>query len=331
MSAFNLPKSFSFIFSTLGLIVLGNVALINSAQAFSVTFENGGFESEIKNSQNSWNTIGDVTTSPTIDGISPTNGSNQAIITTGYTPGTASGTPRDDDNGLTFNKSDNDPVNADTNSGAQLQNHFGFSPNAFSIDRSAGAMFPGTRTSKEGSGMFQDFSVTLGAGETSFSISFDWAYLSNDGTTASGGDQDFAFWSIGQYDSGTDTYTTDFSGTGNPDDEIIVLKSSSSTSDIEGVTPPSLPDNYLDQYSYAVNGTETYIVDDLIPGQTYNYRVGFGVVDVDGLERTSTLLIDNATAVPFDFSPTLGLILVGGIYGLRKYLAKDNKNNSLEK
>lgn len=326
MSAFNLTKSVSFIATAFGLLSFSNLILTDSANAFSVTFDNGGFESNIVNSQNSWNTIGDVTISPTIDGISPTNGSNQAIITTGYTPGSASGIARNDDNGLTFNKSGNDPVNADTNLGAELQNHFGFSSNAFSIARSGGT-FPGNRISKEGSGMFQDFSVTMGAGETSFSIDFDWAFLSNDGTTASGGDQDFAFWSFGQYDSDTDTYITDFSGTGNPGDEIMVLQSSSSASNIEGVTPPNTADDYLYEYDYSTNGTETYTVSGLIPGQTYDYRLGYGMVDVDGLERTSTLLIDNARAVPFNFSPALGLILAGGMFGLKKYLIKD-KNNS---
>lgn len=331
MSAFNSTKSIkscSFLsstigrLSTLGLITISHLTLANSAHGFSVTFDNGGFESDIVNSQNSWNTIGDVTTSPTIDGISPTDGSSQAIITTGHLPGTASGTARDDDNGLTFNQSGNNPVNADTNTGAELQDYFGFNANAFSIDRSVGAMFPGTRTSKEGSGMFQDFSVTLDAGETSFSVSFDWAFLSNDGTTSLGGDQDFAFWSLGQYDAGTDTFTTAFSGTGNPDDQIMVLQSSSSSSDIEGETPPDTVDDYLYESDYVVGGRETYTVTGLIPGQTYNYRLGYGVVDVDTLERTSALLIDNARAVPFDFSPTLGLFFVGGFFGVKKYLTK---------
>ena len=79
---------------------------------------------------------------------------------------------------------------------------------------------------------------------------------------------------------------------------------------------------------YTVNGTETYTVTGLIPGQTYDYRVGFGVVDVDGLERTSTLLIDDIEAVPFDFSPTLGLFAVGVLIGCdrlyRRFFSTNN-------
>ena len=327
MSAFNLSKSTSLFTSTIGLIALSNLTTIDSAHAFSVTFNNGGFESSIGGTsgvtQNSWNTIGDVTTSPAIYSISPTNGARQAIVTTGYTLGSDSGTARDDDNGLTFKKSNNNPVNADTNSTAQLQNHFDFSSNAFSIDRSAGATFPGARTSKEGSGMYQDFSVTLGAGETSFDLSFDWAFLSNDGTTASGGDQDFAFWSIGQIDG--NNYTTDFNNTGNPGDEIIVLKSSSSATNIENTASPTTVDNYLYESDYATNGRETYTVDGLAEGQTYNYRLGYGVVDVDGLDRTSTLMIDNIEAVPFEFSPSFGLLFVAGLFGLKTTLNRAKK------
>ena len=108
----------------------------------------------------------------------------------------------------------------------------------------------------------------------------------------------------------------------------MVLQSSSSTSDIEGETPPNTVDDYLYESDYTVNGTETYTVTGLIPGQTYDYRVGFGVVDVDGLERTSTLLIDDIEAVPFDFSPTLGLFAVGVLIGCdrlyRRFFSTNN-------
>ena len=330
MSLFNPIKSISIITSTLGLAAFSNLIFANSVLSFSVTFDNGGFEESIVNSQNGWNTIGDVTISPTIDGISPTKGSNQAIITTGYIPNNGD-IVRDDDNGLNFNKSGNDPVNADTNSNAELQDRFGFSDNAFSIDRSAGATFPGKRISKEGSGMYQDFSVTLSSGETSFNIEFDWAFLSNDGTTGSGGEQDFGFWSLGQSIANDGNYSTVFSSTGNPDDEIIVLQSSNSTPNIENVTPTATTDDYLYEYDYTSNGRYSYSVTGLTPGQTYYYRVGYGVVDVDGLERTSTLLIDNIEVIPFEFSPSFGLILVASIFGFNHWSRKSQlKNNQID-
>ena len=88
MFLFHCTKSISKFASTLSLVTVSNLILINSAGAFSVTFDNGSFESSIGGGyQNGWNTIGDVTTTGAIDGISPTNGSNQAIITTGYIQG----------------------------------------------------------------------------------------------------------------------------------------------------------------------------------------------------------------------------------------------------
>ena len=316
MSLLHFTKSFSLITSSLGLLTISNTILISSANAFSVTFSNGGFEQSIINSQNSWNTIGDVTISPEIDGVAPTNGSNQAIVTTGYRANTEpDGTLRNDDNGLIFNQSFNEPVSADTNSSTALQNHFGFDPNALSINRSDGATFPGPRTSKEGSGLYQDFEVTLDAGETSFTVAFDWAFLTNDGTTQLGGDQDFAFWSLGQINNGN--YTTAFSGTSNPNDEIMVLISSDTDANfIENIDPPTTANDYLYESDYAANSREFYTVTGLTPGQTYNYRLGYGVVDVDGLGRTSTLLIDNVEAIPFEFSPAFGLTFVASIFGL---------------
>ena len=330
MSLFDRPKSLSLVLVTFSSVVVSNLIFANSANAFSVTFSNGGFESDIINSQNSWNTIGDVTTSTGIDGVTPTADLYQAIITTGYRATVDSdGEARSDDNGLIFNQSTNEPVDAsiDPNK-ANLQKHFGFGTNAFSIDRSTGATFPDPRTSKEGSGMYQDFSVTLGAGETSFTVAFDWAFLTNDGTTSDGGEQDFAFWSLGQYDSGTDTYNTAFSSTGNPDNQITVLRSSSGT-----ISSPSTTNDYVYDYDYDAVGNEryTYTVSGLDPEQTYNYRLGYGVVDVDGYDRTSALLIDNVEVIPFEFSPALGLISVASLFGLsrlRRKLQQQAKSNS---
>ena len=313
----SLTKSVPNIASILGLVTISNLLLINSVDAFSVTFENGGFESEIVGSQNGWNTIGDVTITPTIDGIAPLSGSNQAIITTGYIEGTY-GDPvgnRNDDSSNIFNQSSINPVSADTNPNADnLQEHFGLSSDAFSIDRSSGidSAF-GPRTSKEGSGMYQEFNVTLGSGEDGFTVSFDWSYLTNDGSSSTFGEQDFGFWSLGRVNGAT--YTTAFDGSedGLPNtNEIAVLQSSSGA-----ISSPIGDNDYVnDTFDYANNGRYSHTVSGLSEG-THTYRVGFGVVDVDNLESTSALLIDdfNVQEVPFEFSPTAGIALVLGFWG----------------
>ena len=325
MFLLHLPKSVSQVASILGLITVGNLILTNSAQAFSVTFDNGGFESTTDGSPNSWSTIGDVYTTGLIDGISPTSGANQAIITTGYIEGNYANPigNRNDDSGFNFNKSFTNPVSADTNpNGNLLQEHLELGIDAFSIDRSAGVDSNfGQRTSKEGSGMYQEFDVTLVSGEDSFTVEFDWSYLTNDGTDSLLGEQDFGFWSLGQYDSNTDTYTTAFSGTGNPNNEIQVLKSSSGT-----ITAPTADDNYVNTFDYATNGRTSYTVSGLTAG-TYTYRVGYGVVDVDGLDDTSALMIDNVEVIPFEFSPTLGVFIICGIIGCDRLRRKMKMSN----
>lgn len=317
----SLSRSTKFLYTiagTLGLISVSNLILVNSANAFSVTFQNGGFENPIAGSQNNWNTFGDVTTTGTIDGISPTNEDNQAILTTGYMDGTYDGIDRVDDNGLNFNQSGTNPVSADTNPNADvLQDSLGLGTNALSIDRSTPELNNdyGPRTSKEGSGMYQQFNVNIGNNDDSFTISFDWAYLTNDGTTAFG-EQDFAFWSLGRI-NGTD-YTTVFENTGNPGDEIIVLDSSGGA-----IGSPTGSNDYVQGVDYGDNGTYSYTVSGLTPGM-YTYRLGYGVVDVDNLDRTSALLIDNIEIVPFEFSPSTGIGLVLGFIGINKLRRKFN-------
>jgi hypothetical protein len=322
MFLLRLPQSISTVANISGLIIVSNLILINSAYGFSVTLNNGGFESTTNGSPNNWSTIGDVYTTDVIDGISPTSGSHQAIMTTGYVQGNYADPigNRNDDNGFTFNQSFINPVSADTNPDADLlQQHFGFNTNAFSIPRNP-VITDNPRTSKEGSGMYQDFTVTLDPGETGFAVSFNWAYLTNDGSTSWGGEQDFGFWSLSEVNG--NTYTTAFSGTGNPNDQIEVLKSSSGS-----ISNPTGDNDYVSTFNYATNGTKTYTVDGLIAG-TYFYRVGFGVVDVDSVDRTSALLVDefNVQQVPFEFSPSLGLLIVGGMIGCdrlrRRYQAK---------
>lgn len=322
MFLFRSTKSFSTIATTLGLISVSNLIFVNSANAFSVTLQNGGFENSIvgDNPTAGWNTYGDVTTTGTIDGISPTNLVNQAILTTGYIDGTynvdGEDIDRRDDNGFNFNQSGTNPVSADTNPNADvLQSELGLGTNALSIDRSTPELntLYGPRTSKEGSGMYQQFNVTITDSDNYFTVNFDWAYLTNDGTTAFG-EQDFAFWSLGLMND-TD-YTTVFSNTGNPGDDIIVLDSSGGA-----IGSPTASNDYVEGVDYSTNGTYSYTVSGLTPG-TYTYRLGYGVVDVDGLDRTSALLIDNIEIVPFEFSPNIGIGLVLSLIGINKLRRK---------
>lgn len=328
MSLTHLTKSISFVANIVGLLTVGNFLLINSAQAFSVNFNNGSFEAPIAGSQNDWQTTGDVTSIGVIDGISPTNLSNQAIITNSFIQNNNPDPSinRNDDNGFKFNQSGTNPVDADTNSSpGDLQSHFGFKPDAFSIDRTGGLTGLGPRTSKEGSGIYQDFVATVDPGEDSVIVSFDWAYLTNEGSnstfnegsSSTFGEQDFAFWSLGQQDTSTNTFNTVFNG----GDEIDVLKSS-----IGAIIFPNADNVFLAGFDYATNGRFEYTVDGLIPG-TYTYRVGYGVIDVDGVDRSSALLIDDVTVVPFEFSPGFGLLLMAGVFGLN-YLRRQQLSKS---
>ena len=314
MFLFRSTKSFSTIAGTLGLISVSNLIVVNSANAFSVTLQNGSFENSIvgSNPTGGWNTYGDVTTTGTIDSISPTNLVNQAILTTGYIDGTYDGIDRRDDNGFNFNQSGTNPVSADTNPNTDvLQTELGLGTDALSIDRSTEQLnnLYGPRTSKEGSGMYQQFNVTIAPNDDSFTVNFDWAYLTNDGTTAFG-EQDFAFWSLGLVNDSD--YTTVFSNTGNPGDEIAVLQSSSGT-----IGSPQGNNDYVQGVDYGPNNTVSYTVSGLSQG-TYTYRLGYGVVDVDGLDRTTALLIDNIEVVPFEFTPSTGIGLVLGFLGINK-------------
>ena len=324
-----LIQSISLAAGTFSLVAVHNFMLMSSAQAFSVTFSNGSFDDPIDGSGTlvDWLTIGDVNTVNRIDNIDPLSGVNQAIITTGYIQGNypAPISNRNDDNDFNFNQSGTNPVNADVNNGVdELQSHFGFGTDAFSIARVGGTLAGITpRTSKEGSGMYQQFDVTLDAGEDGFKVEFNWSYLTNDGSTSLGGEQDFSFWSLGQYNSGTDTYTTAFSSTGNPNDDILVLKSSSGA-----IISPGGNNDYVSSFDYATNDLYSYEVSGLAPG-TYTYRVGFGVVDVDGTGRSSALLIDslNIKEIPFKFAPSFGLIFITGFYWIMYFLRKLIKSN----
>ena len=309
LSKSNFSKCLISVASTVGLVTMGNFIFIDATHAFSVTFGNGDVDtftnSGFENSTTGWSTIGDVTTNTGIDGVNPISGSNQAIITNSYK---IEGN-RDDDNSLTFNQSGTNPVDADTittnHTGDDLQTFLGLGTNALSIDRNpAVSGFP--RTSKEGSGMYQDITISISAadvtnGTNGFDVSFNWAYLTNDGQedTYGLGNQDFSFVSI--YDKASTPGAIQLLG---DSDQAISAPAGSN----DYVHPTTNYYSAGNLYSQSVTG--------LAEG-TYNYRVGFAVVDVDSVDRSSALLIDDFTVqqVPFKFSPTTGIALVLGLIG----------------
>ena len=260
--------------SFLGFLALSNFVFINSAKAFSVTLNNPDFNT----STTGWQTVGDVTTigSNVIRAngnfINPTSSSNQAIITNAFNSRVDDANSSGDS--LNFNQSGTDPSDADTststNGGNDVQTELGLPLSAFSIDRNP-PQTDNPRTSKEGSAIYQDFTVTLDAGETGFDINFNWAYLTNDGTsTALGnGNQDFAFLSV---------YNTN-----ETPGAIEVLADSSGA-----ITAPSASNNFVQGNTtyYSEGNLYTYSVDGLTPGQPYNYQMALGVIDVDGSDRS---------------------------------------------
>ena len=305
MTLSNFLKSNSRLASLFGFLAISNFVVINSAEAFSVTLTNRDFET---GSTTGWSMAGDVDVIGSgivsADGVNidPIQGSFQAIITNAYN------SQVDDvdnlDNPLSFNQSGTDPLDADTNDdtadpGNDLQIELGLPTSAFSIDRNP-VISGNPRTSKEGSAIYQDFTVTLGAGETGFDISFNFAFLTNDGATAFG-NQDFAFLSV---------YNTDLT----PDDIEVLADSSGSISD------PTGSNNFVqgDTTYYNTSNPYTFSVNGLTSEQMYNYRIALGVIDVDSSDRSSALLVDNfqIQPVPFKFSPGLGLVLMTGCLGL---------------
>ncbi|WP_036487730.1 hypothetical protein [Myxosarcina sp. GI1] len=311
-----------------GFLALGNLVAVDSATAFSVNLTNGDFET---NDLSGWTPIGDSTVTGTIDGIEPINGSSHAITTTGHTTRIDDVDSSDPPISLDFNQSGSDPVNADINpnDSSSLQNQTSLSPEALSIDRTASNpdLVGDSRTSKEGSGFYQDFNVTISSqdvtnGNNGFIVSFNTAYLTNDGvnTDPGLGNQDYSYFSLLEDPESSTT------------NEISLLFESDDL-----IQQPIASDDFVyeDTTYYDSNNPDnqyTETVTDLAEGN-YTYRAAFGVVDVDSYDRTSALMVDNFTVqqVPFEFSPTLGLLIVGGIFGgdrLRRHL---KTKSSLEK
>ena len=311
-------KNKAFYLKTILFIILSNVIAVNPAQAFSVTFDNTGFEDSGDGNDTGgftgWTTTGDTSIQSSFQTISPISGSYQALITNGC-PGTAqtgecfdSNNPsvaRNDDNPTTageFNYSGNDQISASVQK-PDLQTFFGLSGNDLSIARENG-ISSGNRTPKEGSGIKQDITIVISNedvanGTNGFKLNFNWGFLTNDANNVTAGDQDFAFFSF--YDTAS-----------SPGD-IIVL----ADSDNSNLPTPTADDFAYDNLNYYVaNNQYDYSVSGLSAG-TYTYNLGLGVVDVDNVDRSSALLVDNFNVqqVPFEFSPTAGIALMLGLFG----------------
>ena len=331
----NFSKYFTSSLATVSFLGLSLFLTSNPANAFSLDY-NSNFESGFTD----WDTTGDTSVRGTLSGTynSETRNynagtGNQAVITTAC-PGTAytgdpdiiydtecfdtqeETEPRDDDpitsgdpnnNIGRFNYSGNDQNDANAENSTtdldapnieealaitNLQEFLGLSANALDIPAQKGdTNIGGDRTAKEGSAIKLKDTINS---NVPFTISFDWSYLTNDGQDFFFGDSDYGFVVI--YEE-------------NSEGEPIVL------ADSDSPTIPTIT-NADDAYALVTNGT--YNSGILEPG---NYVVGFGVVDIDGVDRSSALLVDNfaASAVPFEFSPSLGLLFMTGFFGINYF------------
>jgi hypothetical protein len=311
-----------------GVFSFGSLVMPNTANAFSVgygnTFDNGFAD---------WNTSGDTDIQGTLTGTyngtaqsyRATGTGNQAVLTTAcsstaYTPNsnlsyqntecfdTQDDTqPRNDDSNAdagTFNYSGNDQTDANAENSAStfpanqitnVQEFLGLSANALNIPLQDGETNLGDeRTPKEGSAIKLNDTIVA---DGPFTISFNWTYLTNDGQDEFLGDSDYAFVTI--YD----------------ENSAISSRSPIVLADSDAFEIPSISSSDT-AYALEKNGTYTSSV---LPGG--NYVVGFGVVDIEGVNRSSALLIDDfqtSAAVPFEFSPTTGIGLVAGFIGLAR-------------
>ena len=327
-------KSSTRTISALGLFGFIVLLATNPANAFSLEygtdFETGGLSD--------WNTTGDTSIQQTLTGTYGgaakaynAGTGNQLVLTTScsgtaYTPTTTGydntecfdtqddSLARNDDFSATvgtFNYSGNDLTDANAeNSGTtvpgateitNVQEFLGLSGNALDISAQDGnTNIGGDRTAKEGSAAILNNSVEA---DNDFQISFDWNYLTNDGDSFLG-DSDYGFVVI--YDETSPISTR----------EPIVLADSDSS---------NIPTVAAADDAYALSTEGEYVSEVLPAGE---YKVGFGVVDVDGVNRSSALLVDNYSAqeVPFEFSPATGICLVATFLCFNRLRDKNKKN-----
>ena len=310
MSLFNQIKSLSLIAGVaVSGFVCGSLVNIEPVVAFDVTFDNKGFESSVDiNNSTGWEGKGDVSVQNDSFQVDPVENDFQAVITTGRNstvddPATSAGT---------FNFSGFDPVTATSDDGADaLQDALDLPTGALSIQRSGSADDDFFRTAKEGSAIYQDITVSftqedIDNGYNIFELDFNWAYLSNDGVVDPRlGEQDFSFFTV-------------YNVTSPIGDRSIEVLDSSDLATIN--VPHSNGNDFQDVNTtyYDTNNIYTgYTSDPITTTEPQTYRVGFGVVDVDGSDRTSALLVDNfgVRQVPFEFSPSAGIAFVFGLIG----------------
>ena len=290
---------------------LGSLITANSANAYSVTFSNGDFEdSTLLDGTTGWTGTGSTDINGTYSQVAPYD-TQQGIITTACPSGNLGvcQNDRNDDPGTTtgtFNLRNQDQISASPEL-ATLQTQLGLSANAFALQREINGTplsdtggNPLYRTPKEGSAIFQDIQIVDDGNPADTLITFNWDFLTNDGG-GSLGDKDFGFFSI----------------SGNGVEEVIVLEDSTGS-----IPTASGTDFVTNANTYQSESLQR----NLAPG---NYRIGFGVVDVDGSGYSSALAFDNFNAqeVPFEFSPALGIFIVGGIIGcdrLRRRMKIEN-------
>lgn len=289
--------------SIIGLLGVSTLVSMEPARALlkSGSFETGDFSG--------WDTAGDTSIQGNFQGIAPPEGSSQAVLSTAC-PGTAFSSgecfdtnapdqPRNDDPGNspgTFNFSGNDQFDANAeNFPNNLQGFLGLGPNALNIPREGG--IPGLRLPKEGSAIKQTFTA-----EAPFQLSFEWNLLTND-VTGSGNSRDLAFATI--YES---TSTQENRQIINLNETITTLDSSSTTFAQE-------------------NGYQSFT-----SSQTYSpgtYTLGFGVVDIDGVDTSSALMVDSVE-VPFEGAPGVGLGVFAGVVGLHHLWRKRQQKSEIE-
>ncbi|MGD1920247.1 MAG: hypothetical protein ACFCAD_16005 [Pleurocapsa sp.] len=323
----SLKQSLTSTFTLISVVGASIFAIATPSSAFTIgfgdDFETGGFDD--------WSTTGDTQVQGTLSGFYSGSSrayhagtGSQASLSTAC-PNTSGdecyqldnpSLPRNDDFDSpagTFNFTGNDQTDANAeNSGSRptamsvtnLQEFFGLSANSLDIQAQEGDVdIPGGfRTAKEGSGIKLNEIIYA---NHDFQISFDWNYLTNDGQSSLGlGDSDYSFVVI--YEENSDIST-----------RIPIVLADSDSTTIQAIDSADT--------AYALSTSGTFLSETLPAG---NYRVGFGVVDVDGVSRSSSLLVDNflTEEVPFDFSPTSGLSLVAGLL-LFKRLRHNNQED----
>ena len=289
-------------FSLVSFLGLSSLVANSPVHAFTVTFDNPDFETGLTG----WNTTGDASIQQGFQGITPVNGSNHALITTAC-PGIAFPTGQcvdtqnpsefrqDDplgDSSRTFNFSGSDQTDAN---GAGLQTFLGLGSAALDIPRTGG-LLTGSRVASEGSAITQTITVS-----DPFKLTFDWNFLTNDGTNSLLGNQDYSFVTLYDPSSSIASRTADVLGDSTGP---ITTPIASTQTDFEKVGGYS-------SYDSGVLQAGTYVI-------------GLGVVDVDGTGISSGLLVDNfqVQEVPFDFSVVPGLGLVVGFFGWKRLRRK---------